>query len=158
MSNKIYNVMKDGGKLETMKTLSAAKKLADEEGAEVYVDGKCVYTGQKASEGTKAEIPDEAPEPAEEKAVEPPEPSVITAEPIIAERLRQPEVKEPKTERYRLKGLMNVRRKPSMDAQIISTKSTGTVVCVLGIEQDWMHLTEGSYILYEGGRWAEKIQ
>jgi len=44
MANKIYTVVKDGEELEQLKTLAAAKKLADAEGAEVYCDGKCVYS------------------------------------------------------------------------------------------------------------------
>lgn len=45
MANKIYIVVKDGEELEKLKTLAAAKKLADAEGAEVYCDGKYVYEG-----------------------------------------------------------------------------------------------------------------
>ena len=44
-NTKIYTVVKDGEELEKLKTLTAAKKLADAEGAEVYSDGKCVYQG-----------------------------------------------------------------------------------------------------------------
>jgi hypothetical protein len=44
MANKIYTVVKDGTELKTLKTLTAAKKLADEEGAEVFCDGAVVYT------------------------------------------------------------------------------------------------------------------
>ena len=169
MANKTYTVVKNGEDLETMKTLTAAKKLADTEGAEVYVDGKCVYPAKKGEAEGSVEAPEtkevvrqetaeKTPEEtAEEKPAEAQESSVITAEPIVAEKPRQPEVKESRTERYRLKALMNVRRKPSMHAQILSTKAAGTVVRILGIEQDWMHLAEGAYILYESGRWAEKV-
>ena len=169
MANKTYTVVKNGEELETMKTLTAAKKLADSEGAEVYVDGKCVYTAKMEEAGGSVDAPETkevvkqetaekaSEETTEEKVAETPESLVITAEPIVAGKPRQPEVKEPKTERYRLKALMNVRRKPSKEAQVLSTKSAGTVVRVLGIEEDWMHLAEGAFILYEGGRWAEKV-
>ena len=40
MATKTYIVMKNGKELEQLKTLAAAKKLADAEGAEVYSDGK----------------------------------------------------------------------------------------------------------------------
>ena len=150
--------MKDGKELKMMKTLTAAKKLADAEDAEVYADGKCVYISKIVEAEILEQAEEKLVETLEEKPEETPEPSAITAEPIISEKPSQSEVKEPKMERYRLKALMNVRRKPSMDAQILFTKSAGTIVRVLGIEQDWMHLTEGSYILYEGGRWAEKLQ
>ena len=64
---------------------------------------------------------------------------------------------EPVTEQYRLKSLMNVSKKPSMDADILSTKPEGTVVRVLAVENGWLHLIDGTYILFEGGKFAEKI-
>ena len=42
MANKTYTVIKDGEELKELKSLTAAKKLADTEGAEVFCDGKCV--------------------------------------------------------------------------------------------------------------------
>ena len=45
MANKTYTVVKDGEELKELKTLSAAKKLADTEGAEVFCEGECVYQG-----------------------------------------------------------------------------------------------------------------
>ena len=42
---KTYIVQKDGETLKELKTLAAAKKLADAEGAEVLCDGECVYQG-----------------------------------------------------------------------------------------------------------------
>ena len=140
-SNKIYTVMKDGEELEKLKTLSAAKKLADTEGAEVYCDGECVYRAVEEKETQT-----------EESVVE-----IVTAEPVVAKKPVQPKVEEPKTERYRLKKLMNVRRKPSLDSQILTTKPEGTVVRVLGVEKEWLHLADGSYILYADGEFAEKI-
>lgn len=44
-SNKTYTVVKDSGNLKELKTLAAAKKLADAEGAKVLCDGECVYQG-----------------------------------------------------------------------------------------------------------------
>lgn len=63
--SKIYAVLKNGAELEQLKTLVAAKKLADSEGAEVYCDGKCVYQA--------APIIAETPMPPEEE-----EPKVVT--------------------------------------------------------------------------------
>lgn len=37
-NTKIYTVVKDGEELEQLKTLTAAKKLADAEGAAVYCE------------------------------------------------------------------------------------------------------------------------
>lgn len=135
-AKKTYTVMKDGEEIEKLTTLVAAKKLADVEGAEVFCEGECVYKG---------EVKDA------------PETVIVRADPVVAEKPKQPEVKEPETERYRLKTLMNVRKKPSMYAEILSTKPKDTVVRVLGVEDGWLHLIDGSFILYEDGKYAEKI-
>ena len=89
------------------------------------------------------------------------QPTVVEAQdpvkPVIAKKPRQPQVKEPEETRYRLKALMNVRKKPSKDSTILSTKAEGTIVRVLKVEGDWLCLADGSYILYEAGKWAEKL-
>ena len=69
-----------------------------------------------------------------EKPAEEPVKEIITAEPVISEKLKQPEVTEPLTEKYCLKSLMNVRKKPSTDSAIIGTRPEGTVVRVLALE------------------------
>ena len=102
--------------------------MADAEGAEVYCDGECVYP---------------------EAVVAP-----VEGSHIVLEKPSQPDKEETK---YRLTALMNVRKKPSMDAQILYTRAAGTEVRVLGIVNDWLHLTDDTYILYEGGKWAVKI-
>ena len=135
-AKKTYTVMKDGEEIEKLNTLVAAKKLADAEGAEVFCDGELVYKGA---------------------AEDAPETVIVHADPVVAEKPKQPEVKEPETERYRLKTLMNVRKKPSMYAEILSTKPKDTVVRVLGVEDGWLHLIDGSFILFEDGKYAEKI-
>lgn len=135
-TKKTYTIMKNGEEIEKLTTLTAAKKLADAEGAEVFCDNECVYKGA---------------------AQEVPETVIVHADPVVAEKPKQPEVTEPATERYRLKALMNVRKKPSLDADILSTKPEGTVVRVFAVENDWLHLIDGSFILYEDGRYAEKI-
>ena len=171
-SNKTYIVTKDGEELEQLKTLAAAKKLADAEGAEVYCDGECVYRADTVNSGTTtdhdgtttdaghtdetAESPGsiESPEATEEaeKTTE-----IVTADPIVAEKPKQPFVATPKTEQYRLKKFMNVRTKPSLDAKIKTTKPAGTVVRVLVLENDWLHLADGTFIFYKNGEHAEKI-
>ena len=135
-AKKTYTVMKDGEEIEKLTTLVAAKKLADEEGAEVFCEGECVYKGA---------------------VKDAPETVIVHADPVVAEKPKQPEVQEPETERYRLKTLMNVRKKPSMYAEILSTKPKDTVVRVLGVEDGWLHLIDGSFILYEDGKYAEKL-
>ena len=135
-AKKTYTVMKDGEEIEKLNTLVAAKKLADAEGAEVFCDGECVYKGA---------------------VKDAPETVIVHADPVVAEKPKQPEVKEPETERYRLKALMNVRKKPSLDADILSTKPKDTVVRVHGVEDGWLHLIDGSFILYEDGKYAEEL-
>lgn len=129
-SKKTYIVMKNGEEIEKLNTLTAAKKLADTEGGEVFCDGVSVYKGVEV---------------------------LVNAEPVVAEKPKQPEVEEPKTKRYRLKALMNVRKKPSLDSEILGTKPAGTVVRVLGVEEGWLHLIDGSYILFEEGKYAEEL-
>ena len=127
---KTYVVMKNGVETQKFNTLTAARKLADAEGAEVFCDGLSIYKGVE---------------------------EIVHAEPIVAEEPRQIEVKEPKTEKYRLKALMNVRKKPGLDSEILGTKPAGTLVRVLGVEEGWLHLIDGSYILFEEGKYAEKV-
>ena len=127
---KTYVVVKNGVEIQRLNTLIAARKLADEEGAEVFCDGLSIY-----------------------KAVE----EIVHVEPIVAEEPKQIEVEEPKTEKYRLKALMNVRKKPDLESEILGTKPVGTVVRVLGVEEGWLHLIDGSYILFEEGKYAEKV-
>ena len=106
--NKIYTVMKNGEELEQLKTLATAKKLADAEGAEVYADGKCVYQGSVEVKEVK-EVKEVEVEKAEVKETEVPETKSVTEE-----KPKEPEVTEPVTQRYRLKMLMNVRKRPSI--------------------------------------------
>ena len=138
-AKKTYIVKKDDEIIEQFKTLVAAKKLADMAVAEVFYDGELVYAGTA------------------KQAQEVLETVLVHADPVVAETSEQSEVTEPSTERYRLKTLMNVRGKPSLDADILSTKPENSVVRVLGIENGWLHLMDGSFILYENGKYAEKF-
>ena len=130
-TKKTYIVMKNGEELKTLRILGDAKRLADEEGAEVFCDGVSIYRGV--------------------------EEVIVHAEPIVAETPKQVEVEEPVTEKYRLKTLMNVRKKASLESEILGTKPAGTVVRVLKVEDGWLHLIDGSFILFEDGRFAEKL-
>ena len=131
MANKTYTVMKDGEELKELKTLAAAKKLADAEGAEVLCDGECVYLGTvKDSEDTVSELSDAV---AESPAKEPVTPV-----------------------KYTLTAKMNIRKAPSKTAEIAGIAQKGTIVDVTAIEGDWMHLADGSFILSAGGKFAVK--
>ena len=156
-ANKIYTVVKDGEELEKLKTLSAAKKLADTEGAEVYCDGECVYRGavedavkESVTETVSATSPETASEKSETPAAE--ENKVQEAQTVQTAQKTQKG-----TAQYRLTSLMNVRKAPSLDAEKAGTKDAGAVVDVAAVENDWLHLADGSYILYAGGKYAEKI-
>lgn len=49
---------------------------------------------------------------------------------------------------------MNVRKGPGKEYEKIEVAEPGTIVEVIGIENDWLHLTDDTYILYEEGRFA----
>lgn len=131
-SNKTYTVVKDGENLKELKTLAAAKKLADAEDAEVLCDGKCVYLGAESGVGDTV---DEVSDTVEETA---------------------PKIPAPVPEKYTLTAKMNIRRAPSLNAEKAGIAQKGTVVEVAAVKGDWLHLTDGTFILCEGGRFAVK--
>ena len=59
-------------------------------------------------------------------------------------------------QKYTLTAKMNIRKAPGKDAEKIGIAQKGTVVEVAGITNDWLRLTDGTFILYEGGRFAQK--
>ena len=131
----LYTVMKDGAALKELKTLAAAKKLAEAEGAQVYAEGKCVYRPAAVATGFGEE----------------------TAASSTLEGTSTEKAGAEGTEGcYRLTHLMNVRSAPSMEAQKVGVLPAGTVVQVKAVENDWLHLTGGTFILYQGGTFAEK--
>ena len=132
MANKIYTVMKDGEVLKELKTLAAAKKLADSEDAEVFCENLCVY----------APDPDMGEDVDEESAEE-------IAAPAPVEAPAAPE-------HYKLTSKMNIRKAPSLDAEKAGIAQKGTVVEVAAIKDDWMHLTDGTFILFGAGKFAVK--
>ena len=127
-NTQTYTVVKDGEVLKELKTLAAAKKLADTEGAEVICEGQTVYTAAVAF----------AP------AIETEEEQMVKAE------------KPTEPVKYKLLSKMNVRTAPSLDAPKLGIAQAGTVVDVSAIEDDWLHLTNGAYILYGGGKFARE--
>ena len=126
MANKTYIVVKDGEELKELKSLTAAKKLSDTEGAEVFCDGKCVYQGTVA-------------------------PTEDTVEETAVAEEQKPEV-------YTLTRKMNVRKEPSLSSAKLKVLDAGTVVEVKAIQNDWLCLTDGTFILYENGKNARKQQ
>jgi len=122
MANKTYTVVKDGTELKELKTLAAAKKLANAEGAEVLCDGECVYQGT----------------------------GKVETDPVL------PTEEEKTPEKYTLLRKMNVRKTPSLTADKLGVLDNGAVVEVTEIKDDWLCLTDGSFILYENGKNAKK--
>ena len=113
---KTYVVIKDGETLKELKTLAAAKKLADAEGAEVFCEGECVYHVDPVTPAV------------EETAVE-------TVE----------EAEKPTPETYTLLRKMNVRKEPSLAADKVKVLSAGAEVLVTEIADDWLHLVDGTF-------------
>ena len=128
-TRKTYIIMKNDAEIERANSISAAKVLADERKAEVYLNGQCVYSYTHAAPAA---------------ANHDPQPAATTA-------THTPDVLS-----YRLKSLMNVRKAPSMDAEVLSTLGSGTIVEVAAIINDWLQLTDGTFILYNGGEYAER--
>lgn len=62
----------------------------------------------------------------------------------------------PAPQPYTLTARMNIRQAPGKDALKLGIAQPGTVVRVVSIENDWLHLEDGTFILYEGGRFARK--
>jgi len=133
---KEYIVMKDGKELKTYKSLPAAKTLAEKEGAEVYADGECVYS--PVSDPVESVV----------------ESSDVPVIPSVEEDVSVED--KPQVEKYTLLHKMNVRKTPSLKAEKIGTKEKGTVVEAV-LEGDWLHLTDGTFILYGGGKFAAKV-
>ena len=127
MANKIYTVMKDGEPVKELKTLAAARKLADEQGGEVMCDGETIYAA-----------------------------SLIEHEP---EETEEGKAQEKEAVKYTLLSKMNIRTAPSLEADKVGIAEAGTIVEVLAIEDDWLHVRNGAgvvFILYGGGKYARK--
>ena len=50
--------------------------------------------------------------------------------------------------------MMNIRKGLGKEYEKIGVAEPGTIVEAIGIENDWLHLTDDTYILYEEGRFA----
>ena len=73
----------------------------------------------------------------------------VPVEPEKSEAPAKPEI-------YRIKELMNVRSAPSLKAEKLGTVSPGTEVTVIAVKDNWLHLTDGTYILFDSGKFAER--
>lgn len=182
--SKLYTVMKNNEKIKTARSLNAAKEIADQEQAEVFCDGECVYTASQAETQATQATPIQAEPKAAEKPAEKPtenvaekpaiaekpvEKAATEAKPVAEKKVMQEEpllgvalqTKEPQYDLYVLTSLMNVRNKPSLDANVIRTMPKGSIVHVLRIENDWLCIKNGSseaFIYYKGGEFAKKVK
>ena len=152
MSNRTYFVKKDGAIIKELKSLSAAKKIAMAESADVYCGDELVYSAH----GTDKEVnndTDNASLHDTEKEINnsAEKESDHSADPVSS-------ADDDRAVKYRLKALMNVRISPSLSSRKIATLLPGTIVTVANIKNDWLHLTNGSCILYANGKYAEKIE
>ena len=152
MANKTYFVKKDGEIIKELKSLSAAKKIALAESADVYCGDELVYSAH----GTDKEVnndTDNASLHDTEKEINnsAEKESDHSADPVSS-------ADDDRAVKYRLKALMNVRTSPSLSSRKIATLLPGTIVTVANIKNDWLHLTNGSCILYANGKYAEKIE
>ena len=71
------------------------------------------------------------------------------------EETAQEAVQQKDPEKYILLQKMNVRKAPSLKAEKLGTKAKGTVVEAI-LEGDWLHLPDGTFILYDGGKFAKR--
>ena len=152
MANKTYVVKKNGEIIKELKSLSAAKKIAQAESADVYCGDELVYSAH----GTDKEVnndTDNASLHDTEKQINnsAEKESDHSADPVSS-------ADDDRAVKYRLKALMNVRTSPSLSSRKIATLLPGTIVTVANIKNDWLYLTNGSFILYGNGKYAEKIE
>lgn len=141
MASKTYVVKKDGEVLKTYRSLPSAKQLAEKKMANVYCDGICIYKV--------------VPEDGDASPAEPVEAAGDT--PARQDREDSAEkAEENPSAKFRLTALMNVRAEPSFDSRIVRTLPAGTTVDVETASDDWLHLTDGTFIYYNGGKFAER--
>ena len=165
MANRTYFVKKDGAIVKELKSLSAAKKLAESQDASVYCGDELVFSPSDGGEEEACDVVKEADSQAEEPVRVEKEANIQTEEPGSVEKEADDQTEEAvRAEKddgemkYRLKALMNVRTSPSLSSRKIATLLPGTIVSVDKIKNDWLHLTNGSFIFYGNGKYAEKVQ
>ena len=168
MANRIYFVKKDGAIVKELKSLSAAKKIALAESADVYCGDELVYsaldTDKTLTDGTEKEDPvsveKEVNTDTENVSLNDTEKIINNSAEKESDHSADPvsSVEEVIADKFRLKALMNVRVSPSLSSRKIATLLPGTIVSVDKISNDWLHLTNGSCILYANGKYAEKIE
>ena len=69
----------------------------------------------------------------------------------------EPEPQKPMSEKFRIKTLMNVRAEPSLNSRVLGLLNPGTDVDVVAVEDNWLHLVDGTFVFYDGGKYAERL-
>ena len=133
---------------------NAKTKAEDNPGYCVFAeDGTCVYApavDEAEAEQTEAEQAEDAQIEALPYAEDEAAMQEATEEAAQTSKVVSPES-------YRLRTLMNVRRQPSLNAEKVGTLPEGTIVPVVAVENDWLHLADGTFILCNGGKFAERV-
>ena len=157
MANRNYVVKKNGEIIKELKSLTGAKKIALSENAEVYCGDEMVFSPSDGEKEEAGAVETEAPTTVEKQVDDGAETQIDegAGEQIDEGAEKQIDDVEMK---YRLKALMNVRVSPSLSSRKIATLPPGTIVAVANIKNDWLHLTNGSFIFYGNGKFAEKVQ
>ena len=150
MANRNYVVKKNGEIIRELKSLTGAKKIAQAENAEVYCGDELVFSPSDGEKEEAGAVETEAPTTVEKQVDD-------GAEKQIDEGAEK-QIDDSVEMKYRLKALMNVRVSPSLSSRKIATLPPGTIVAVANIKNDWLHLTNGSFIFYSNGKYAEKVQ
>ena len=168
MANRIYFVKKDGAIVKELKSLSAAKKIALAESADVYCGDELVYsaldTDKTLTDGTEKEglvsVEKEVNNDTENVSLNDTEKEINNSAEKESDHSADPVflADDDRAVKYRLKALMNVRTSPSLSSRKIATLLPGTIVTVANIKNGWLYLTNGSFILYGNGKYAEKIE
>ena len=168
MANKTYFVKKDGEIIKELKSLSAAKKIALAESADVYCGDELVYsaldTDKTLTDGTEKEglvsVEKEVNNDTENVSLNDTEKEINNSAEKESDHSADPvsSADDDRAVKYRLKALMNVRTSPSLSSRKIATLPPGMIVSVDKIKNDWLHLTNGSFIFYGNGKYAEKVQ
>ena len=168
MANRNYFVKKDGEIIKELKSLSAAKKIAESEGADVYCGDELVYsahgTDKEVVNDTDTEesvsVEKEVNNNTESVSLDDTEKTINKSTEKESDHSADPvsPAEEVSAVKYRLKALMNVRVSPSLSARKIATLQPGMIVTVAKIKDNWLHLTNGSFIFYANGKYAERVE
>lgn len=126
----------DGTVIKDYKTLAAAKKFAEKtEGAVVYCEGEQVYPGTgpiEASQTTAEPVDNPSPDTEEKEKQEE----------------KKEETKMETTHPYKVLIRVNIRRKPSLEADKVGAADVGTILEAYEDLGDWLKIKHKGGIAY----------